>query len=43
MVWAIDLDDFSGNICGHGPYPLLHAISNELNNPGFSNCPNPAA
>ena len=23
MIWAIDLDDFSGNYCGGGRYPLL--------------------
>ncbi|CAF3755076.1 unnamed protein product [Rotaria magnacalcarata] len=23
MIWAIDLDDFTGNFCGQGKYPLL--------------------
>eukprot|EP00105_Crassostrea_gigas_P040449 XP_019924597.1 PREDICTED: probable chitinase 3 [Crassostrea gigas] len=31
MVWALDLDDFTGKGCGKGPYPLLHAINDELN------------
>ncbi|XP_065923216.1 chitotriosidase-1 [Magallana gigas] len=31
MVWALDLDDFIGKGCGKGPYPLLHAINDELN------------
>ena len=42
MMWALDEDDFSGQMCGRGPYPLLHAINNEINNPNFNNCPNPA-
>ncbi|GFS17169.1 chitinase-3-like protein 1 [Elysia marginata] len=29
MVWAIDLDDFSGSFCNVGPYPLLNAIQDE--------------
>lgn len=31
MVWALDLDDFTGKGCGKGPFPLLHAINDELN------------
>jgi len=27
MVWAIDLDDFSGNYCGAGAYPLLRQMN----------------
>ncbi|KAK7501474.1 hypothetical protein BaRGS_00007278 [Batillaria attramentaria] len=41
MVWALDLDDFSGNMCGQGPYPLMHAINAELSNPSLANCPSP--
>uniref|UniRef100_A0A194AMZ5 Chitinase n=1 Tax=Pinctada fucata TaxID=50426 RepID=A0A194AMZ5_PINFU len=33
MVWALDLDDFSGS-CGQGKYPLLRAINNELKSSG---------
>jgi chitinase len=29
MVWALPLDDFTGNHCGEGPYPLMHAINDE--------------
>nr|KAG5709852.1 hypothetical protein BaRGS_032676 [Batillaria attramentaria] len=43
MVWALDLDDFSGTFCNQGAYPLMHAINNEINNPSYNNCPGPAA
>jgi len=26
MVWTYDLDDFSGTVCGQGPYPLMNTI-----------------
>ncbi|CAF1418656.1 unnamed protein product [Rotaria magnacalcarata] len=26
MIWAIDLDDFTGNFCGQGKYPLLTKV-----------------
>ena len=26
MFWALDLDDFSGNQCGQGQYPLINAV-----------------
>lgn len=29
MVWALPLDDFSGSHCGEGPFPLMHAITDE--------------
>ncbi|XP_053383141.1 uncharacterized protein LOC123564551 [Mercenaria mercenaria] len=30
MVWSLALDDFSGQFCNKGPYPLLKAINKEL-------------
>ena len=26
MIWSLDLDDFSGNFCSDGKYPLLRSI-----------------
>ena len=26
MIWSLDLDDFTGNFCNEGKYPLLAAI-----------------
>jgi len=44
MIWALDLDDFKGQFCGCGKYPLLSAINRVLRNysGGSSQC-NPAA
>jgi len=33
MVWALDLDDFSGEFCGQGKYPLLKALEKGLSLP----------
>ena len=30
MIWALDLDDFSGSFCNQGPYPLLNTLKNAL-------------
>lgn len=30
MIWALDLDDFSGAYCGEGPYPLLTTLNRAL-------------
>ena len=30
MVWALDLDDFKGEFCKSGPYPLLHTVYDYL-------------
>ncbi|KAK6165593.1 hypothetical protein SNE40_022494 [Patella caerulea] len=29
MFWSLDFDDFSGNYCGNGKFPLLTTIKNE--------------
>uniref|UniRef100_A0A6Q2WSB3 Acidic mammalian chitinase n=1 Tax=Esox lucius TaxID=8010 RepID=A0A6Q2WSB3_ESOLU len=31
MVWSLDLDDFSGQSCGQGNYPLIGHLKNLLN------------
>ncbi|XP_053560672.1 acidic mammalian chitinase-like [Bombina bombina] len=40
MVWALPLDDFSGNFCGQGKYPLISTLKSAL---GISapNCQTP--
>ncbi|XP_067387674.1 acidic mammalian chitinase [Emydura macquarii macquarii] len=30
MVWAIDLDDFTGTFCNQGKFPLVNALKNAL-------------
>ena len=30
MFWSMDLDDFKGDSCGKGRYPLLSAIRDEV-------------
>ena len=30
MFWSMDLDDFNGDSCGMGRYPLLSAIRDEV-------------
>ncbi|XP_059509349.1 acidic mammalian chitinase-like isoform X1 [Stegostoma tigrinum] len=31
MAWALDLDDFSGNMCNQGLYPLINTLKSLLN------------
>ncbi|XP_035168891.1 acidic mammalian chitinase-like [Oxyura jamaicensis] len=30
MVWAIDMDDFTGTFCKQGKYPLINTLKNGL-------------
>ena len=30
MFWALSLDDFTGQFCGKGKYPLMNAVKDEL-------------
>jgi hypothetical protein len=30
MLWALDLDDFNGQFCNEGSYPLITAMKNAL-------------
>ena len=32
MWWAMDLDDYSGQACGRGKYPLISGVKNMLDN-----------
>ncbi|KAL0158496.1 hypothetical protein M9458_046572, partial [Cirrhinus mrigala] len=32
FVWALDLDDFTGQFCGQGKYPLIGHLHTLLNN-----------
>lgn len=34
MVWALDLDDFSGSFCKQGQYPLIRTLQQELSESG---------
>ena len=36
MFWALDLDDFSGNTCGQGKYPLMNAAKRAANGQSVS-------
>ena len=36
MLWALDLDDFSGNFCKEGKYPLLKALNKALGGSVFN-------
>uniref|UniRef100_A0A3Q0QRE9 Acidic mammalian chitinase n=1 Tax=Amphilophus citrinellus TaxID=61819 RepID=A0A3Q0QRE9_AMPCI len=31
FIWALDLDDFAGQFCGQGPYPLIGYLRSLLN------------
>ena len=30
LMWTVDLDDFKGDFCGEGAYPLLKTLNDEL-------------
>ena len=36
MLYALDYDDFSGNFCKEGKYPLLKAMNKALGGNVFS-------
>ncbi|RUS72009.1 hypothetical protein EGW08_020234, partial [Elysia chlorotica] len=38
MFWALDLDDFKGQSCGQGRYPLIRAAVQEMNKPASTPC-----
>ena len=39
MFWALDLDDFSGSMCGQDKYPLINAVKGFLG--GYTPSPRP--
>ncbi|XP_053560677.1 acidic mammalian chitinase [Bombina bombina] len=39
MVWAIDLDDYSGTFCNQGKYPLISTLKEEFSGTGGTNPP----
>ncbi|CAL1528692.1 unnamed protein product [Lymnaea stagnalis] len=39
MFWALDLDDFNGNTCDQGRYPLMNAALKEMGDPSTARCP----
>ncbi|XP_063445346.1 chitotriosidase-1-like [Mytilus trossulus] len=41
MFWALDLDDFTGNACQEGNYPLISAVTHQLKTSGFRPHPKP--
>ena len=36
MFWALDLDDFTGTVCGQGKYPLMNAAKKASNGQSVS-------
>ncbi|KAK3782147.1 hypothetical protein RRG08_032901 [Elysia crispata] len=38
MFWALDLDDFKGQTCGQGRYPLIRAAVQEMAKPASAPC-----
>lgn len=39
MFWALDFDDFNGQFCNQGKYPLVNAVKNALKGSGGFNPP----
>lgn len=39
MVWALDMDDFTGSFCNQGRYPLIKTLQTELRGPGAGGSP----
>ena len=37
MFWALDFDDFNGQFCNQGKYPLVNAVKNALKGSGGFN------